>query len=113
MGKQCGHSLLASGQGRGKKTQAKVCVKRESESQRERKKIVCVILKKVLLEQFLLALTIASLPERVTGPPLALPAPFSDLKGSHLQANPPLPTKKENTRKLRVLVSEEPGWGFE
>ena len=25
----------------------------------------------------------------------------------------PLPPKKENERKLRVLVSEEPGWGFE
>ena len=95
MGKHCGHSLLASSQGRGKKTQAEVCVKCESESQRERKKIVCVILKKFLLEQFLLAVTVASPPERVTGPHLALPAPFSDLEGSHLQANPPfLPRKK-------------------
>ena len=108
MGKHCGHSLLASSQGRGKKTQAKVCVKCESESQRERKKIVCVILKKFLLEQFLLAVTVASPPERVKGPHLALPAPFSDLKGKS-----PLSPKKENKLKLRVLVSEEPGCGFE
>lgn len=95
MGKYCGHSLLASGQGRGKKTQAKVCVKCESESQRERKKIACVILKKLLLGQFLLAVTAASPLERVIGPLLALPATFSDLKGSHLQANSLfLPKKK-------------------
>lgn len=76
MGKQCGHSLLASGQGRGKKTQAKVCVKYESESRRERKKIACVTLKKLLLGQFLLAIITASPLERVTGPLLALPATF-------------------------------------
>lgn len=86
MGKHCRHSLLASGQGRGKKIQAKVCVKYESESRRERKKIACVILKKLLLGQFLLATISASPWERVTGPLLALPATFSDLKGSHLHA---------------------------
>lgn len=84
MGKHCVHSQLASSQGRGKKTQAKVCVKCESESQRERKKIACVILKKLLLGQFLLAVMAASPLERLTGPHLALPAAFSNLKGSYL-----------------------------
>lgn len=112
MGKRCVHSLLAGSQGRGKKTQAKVCVKCASESQRERKKIACVILKKLLSGQFLLAVPAAS--------------PLESHKASlgsschifRLRRKPPsdkslLLPKKENKRKQSVLVSEEPGLAFE
>ena len=95
VGKHCVHSLLAGSQGRGKKTQAKVCVKWESESQRERKKIACVILKALLLGQFLLAILAASPLEShraSLGP--SCPATFADSKGSHLQANSFCPRKK-------------------
>lgn len=112
MGKHCVHSLLASSQGRGNKTQAKVCVKCASESQRERKKIACVILKKLLAGQFLLAVPAASPLESHKA------SLGSSCRISRLRRKPPsdkflLLPKKENKRKPRVLVSEAPGLVFE
>lgn len=95
-----------------RKENTKVCVKCASESQRERKKIACVILKKLLSGQFLLAVPAAS--------------PLESHKASlgsschifRLRKKPPsdkflLLLKKENKRKSRVLVSKEPGLVFE
>lgn len=112
MGKHCVHSLLASSQGRGKKTQAKVCVKCASESQKERKKIACVILKKLLLGQFLLAVPAAS-PLESHKASLGPFLPHFQTQKEATFRQIPSSAEKENKRKLRVLVSEEPQLVFE
>lgn len=113
MGKHCVHSLLASSQGRGKKTQAKVCVKCESESQRERKKIACVILKKTPLRAISFGCNGCLSSGETHRASLGSTCHIFKLKRKLPLGKFFLPPKKENKRKLRVLISEEPVLGFE